>query len=670
MGKAARNRRSRQQQSRAAERLQRRGSTGPLRGGSAEARELLAKVSAETEMPCRATFMDDPLFGGHPATVTGITPEGGLITETGGAAGRIPVLLFEPVHALAVKDGVTGLMHEARTDGLVGAGWQRVPPQFIMAGLPADGWGLYRTGAGVELRDPYGCTFAEGHLVLDPEWVSAAVSARSVMVLVGPRLGVRVPPGRSPESYTDRDRAREFREGRQYGLLAAATVKWHSTLPAETVSWELLAENTLGPQSPPVAYVPLLNLKAHGGPQAFGFTDLSRFGSGPLEIPVTPDLAARLTGTDVDLIRPDDDTGGFVAGYLNTGGPGDERFATWRASAARHGRILVITGSQELLPAGEDTGFAPVLEVVRASHGALVPLTRESARQAAAPEPQTTETADSDDMSEYSELLTTKLRSLDSFEVYISHTVKGVIDRDSLGRWLTNLWPVTCQTCSEPLGTKADISVDGPTADNKVLVSMHHSACRPSGVTPSQGVTMHRPTFSFVAGYLTTPGRAPRATDIPVMVVNPSCEQLLLERDGTGGWRNATLDEFTSLGLCPATGDFPPDTKQIQAELRDGRLTITIGADSPASHHWAIAPPPHVCDQLRHHRGFAISLTTKALPALLTPEDLPGAFADPEAVTGWVNLVKPARPRRWPALHLPQARTAPPQAKASTGDPG
>src|ERR1022692_4150066 len=164
MGKAARNRRSRQQQSRAAERLQRRGSTGPLRGGSAEARELFAKVSAETEMPCRATFMDDPLFGGHPATVTGITPEGGLITETGGEAGRVPVLLFEPVHTLAVKDGVTGLMHEARTDGLVGAGWQRVPPQFLMAGLPADGWGLYRTATGVELRDPYGCTFAEGHL--------------------------------------------------------------------------------------------------------------------------------------------------------------------------------------------------------------------------------------------------------------------------------------------------------------------------------------------------------------------------------------------------------------------------------------------------------------------------------------------------------------------------
>jgi hypothetical protein len=48
--------------------------------------------------------------------------------------------------------------------------------------------------------------------------------------------------------------------------------------------------------------------------------------------------------------------------------------------------VLVITGSRDLLPR-EDTDLADVLDVIRASHGVLVPLTRESARQAAAPEP-------------------------------------------------------------------------------------------------------------------------------------------------------------------------------------------------------------------------------------------------------------------------------------------
>ncbi len=65
---------------------------------------------------------------------------------------------------------------------------------------------------------------------------------------------------------------------------------------------------------------------------------------------------------------------------------------------------------------------------------------------------------------------------------------------------------------------------------------------------------------------------------------------------------------------------------------------------------------PGYCEQLRHYRGFAISLTTKALPALLTPEDLPGAFNDPEALVGWVNLTSSPRPQRRPAIRLPWPR--------------
>ena len=127
-----------------------------------------------------------------------------------------------------------------------------------------------------------------------------------------------------------------------------------------------------------------------------------------------------------------------------------------------------------------------------------------------------------------------------------------------------------------------------------------------------------RPTSSFAAGYLGGATRKPSAADIPVMVINPSCEQLLLEQDDTGGWRNATLDEFISLGLRPATGNFPPHIHQIRADLVGDRLTVTINADSPAGHTWAIAPPPRL-RTTAPPRGFAISLTTKRLPTLLIP---------------------------------------------------
>ena len=663
MGKAARNKRNRRSQTRPAEQPGQNVTAG-FRSGTPEFRELFDRIAAETEMPCRATFMDDPLLGnGRPSIVTGTAPDGGLITETGGHADRVPVLLFEPTQCAALVDPVTGAWHEPRINSLVAAGWQRVPPQFVMAGLPADGWGLHRTATGVRLTDPYGCTYAEGRLTLDPEWVSAAVSTGSVMVLVGPSLGVRIPDGRAPQSYTPRDRAAKFNYGRRNGLIAAATVLWHTSPPDETTDWVLLVEGALGLPTPPIAYVPALNLKKHGGPQAFGFADLAGFGREPMQIPVARGLAARITDVDVDLIRPGDETGGFVVGYRNSGGPGDETFAAWRAAAARHGRILVITGSRHILP-GPDTDLTHIVDVVRSSRGAVVPLTSESVRQAPARPPQAELAAEGDeDLAEYSELLTGKLRSLDSFQVFIANEVSDLIDREGLARWVTNLWPVACQTCGEPLGTKADISADGPITGSKVLLSMHHSACRPSGITPSDGyVQMNRPTSSLVAGCLAAAETA-GARDFPVMVINPSCEQLLLEHDSAGGWRNATLDEFAELGLRPATGDFPPPTRQIRVDLRDDRLTVTIGADSTGGPTWAISPPPHVREQLLRYRGFAISLTTKALPALLAPEDLPGAFNDPEAVVGWVNLAPPPRPRR-PAIRLPWPR-APHSAETS-----
>jgi hypothetical protein len=49
-------------------------------------------------------------------------------------------------------------------------------------------------------------------------------------------------------------------------------------------------------------------------------------------------------------------------------------------------------------------------------------------------------------------------------------------------------------------------------------------------------------------------------------------------------------------------------------------------------------PPRH--PRRRHHRGFAVSLTTRA-PAVLLLEHLAGAFTDAEALTGLPALARP-----------------------------
>ena len=53
--------------------------------------------------------MDDPLCGpGRRGVVTGAALAGSLITESGGPADQVPVLLFEPVNCTALVDPVTG----------------------------------------------------------------------------------------------------------------------------------------------------------------------------------------------------------------------------------------------------------------------------------------------------------------------------------------------------------------------------------------------------------------------------------------------------------------------------------------------------------------------------------------------------------------------------------
>ena len=81
----------------------------------------------------------------------------------------------------------------------------------------------------------------------------------------------------------------------------------------------------------------------------------------------------------------------------------------------------------------------------------------------------------------------------------------------------------------------------------------------------------------------------------------------------------------------PATALSPADVGKVIATARKFHPEL-------ATYLWLVA-----VTGARRYKGLAISLTTKALPALLLPEDLPGAFADPEALTGWVCLDHPAR---------------------------
>lgn len=382
MGKAARNRQQRRQQQHRQQLPHRSVSAPPwmepppdaVRGGSAAALDLVAKAMDDVEMPCRVTYSNDPLLGGPHAAVTDLRPDGTVITDPTELR-PVPIVFFEPVQILAVKDTRTGDVHEARLETIVAGGFHRIP-RGIMVNFPADGWGLHRTATGLLLRDRFGGVWAQSTVDLDPEWISEATSQGWVTVFYGPKLGIRTPPGKTEATYTLQHRITEFRQGRAEGLCAAANVRWHPVPTGETLTWVMLPAGALG-QPLPVAYVPQFNFAPHGGPETLGFIPTP---GSYAAIPTTPLLVGTATATDFDLLHPHlDDQLNFVAGYRTSAEYADG-FTAWQQAAHAHGRVLVITGHRDL-PAGPEiadrdphTLAEQIQQALRDSYAAIVPL--------------------------------------------------------------------------------------------------------------------------------------------------------------------------------------------------------------------------------------------------------------------------------------------------------
>jgi len=302
------------------------------------ARDLYAAGDIlDTRMPCRATYLTDPVLGGmQPAAVD---RQGRLAADRSGTVEPVPAVLFEPVQTVLMQNTVSGVMQEARVEAAIAAGFGRVTASPVLAIRPAAGWEVRRVPGGLVLRDATGDVWASGQIILDPAWVSAAVSYRHVAVFLAPKLGVRTPPGMTQAAYTTQRRAAEFRRGRAEGIVAGATVAWRGEPAEETLEWLTFLPGSLGQPFAGV-FAPTSVFTAHGGAELFG---LSLLGDNDLCMPATvlPTLAARVSRTDVDIIDA-----GAAEADRHIGGVhyGEGVAAAWRKAARRHGVILLLTG--------------------------------------------------------------------------------------------------------------------------------------------------------------------------------------------------------------------------------------------------------------------------------------------------------------------------------------
>lgn len=222
-----------------------------------------------------------------------------------------------------------------------------------------------------------------------------------------------------------------------------------------------------------------------------------------------------------------------------------------------------------------------------------------------------------------------------------------------------DLRPLACQTCHDPISGVADLSGDAVLATAEVVLSAHHPSCRPSDVRVSKVLAVGTPTAVATAWVLpNSPGRGHDAGEV-VVVVNPSCEQLIARQQGLlrRRWTNVTLNDLQPLGFTPA-GPRPPKALQgVTADLREDTLTITAETTHTAkntrivrdaepaaiNHIWVVSDlPRQVLDALATAQTVTVAVTMKVLPTALAQDNVVLGITDRTTMLGRVGLSKAA----------------------------
>jgi hypothetical protein len=183
---------------------------------------IAAIENNEVESSLRFGDSPDVRLGKAEMTPAGVTM---IVSEQNAAADAqsFPVLLVEPRKAAISRNTETGETREEQIEAIIAAGFQRM--LYPSTGVQeAPSWKVSRISQTIRLVDADRRLWAEVRHVRDERWLSQARRLGWVLVIYGPLIGVRTPPGQ--DDYDDGARLEELRDARRRGLVAAGVVRW------------------------------------------------------------------------------------------------------------------------------------------------------------------------------------------------------------------------------------------------------------------------------------------------------------------------------------------------------------------------------------------------------------------------------------------------------------
>ena len=209
-----------------------------------------------------------------------------------------------------------------------------------------------------------------------------------------------------------------------------------------------------------------------------------------------------------------------------------------------------------------------------------------------------------------------------------------------------NLWPKDCQSCGWDLGTdRPTLVVDDFLAFSSA--GLHHQRCQPAGWRDPHTLSDAALTSYDVQGFLVPANVSTTKGDgqalFPVFLLNPSLEQVMLERTGHG-WRVGTVTTWRRLGLRDAHKGVHVErpVPDMHADLDGDQLTVTV---LEAGQSWSVPCTTAMLEAVRDLGGVLFAVTTALVPSRLNnAAQLDELARSGRVAAGWVALTGAATP--------------------------
>ncbi|MBM7790051.1 hypothetical protein [Tenggerimyces flavus] len=200
---------------------------------------------------------------------------------------------------------------------------------------------------------------------------------------------------------------------------------------------------------------------------------------------------------------------------------------------------------------------------------------------------------------------------------------RSELGADGLTELSRNLWSGACQSCGEPIGVDSPALVVSDEG-HQVIASLHHPRCeQPQWSTLRVRSTRQRTMQTTSARLIMVPFGDPATAELwPVLVVNPSLEEVALTCGPDGRYKAMTVDRYRTFGLKPPP--FQPtvnSTGLVTSWLSDERLVVRCG-----DRVWVCPLDPadrRIADRIRRCRGVVLGVSTAVEPTMFeNPEPL------------------------------------------------